>query len=276
VSAPNDALWYIVRDGQRFGPFNADAFTKLEEEGRFVATDRIWQSGEDTWIPYSDYEARKAAVRLVAPDPPASYQKRHGGRCAICRWARKSASALASALTTALHGFPLHRAVKRDDSGLSLAGDISAASAAPDSAPKETAPASANPTQASIRPSLVPLLDQSRSSGFTRELHTADLMPNDTNEVHGDSTSVIVTREDGGPLHYAPRLANEERAAAQIGLELATFRAWVMDGRLPQTLPDCDKYDLKAIHLALDRMSGIASRGNSSNDWVEKLARIRS
>jgi hypothetical protein len=276
VSAPNDALWYIVRDGQRFGPFNADAFTKLEEEGRFVATDRIWQSGEDTWIPYSDYEARKATVRLVAPDPPASYKNRHPGRCAICRWARKSATALANALTTALHSFPMHRAVTRDDSGLSLAGDTSVASAAPDSAPKETAPVSADPSQASIRASLVPLHNQSRTSGFTREQDTADLITDDTNEVQGDSTSVIATREDGGPLHYAPRLANADRAAAQIGLELTTFRAWVTDGRLPQALPDCDKYDLKAIHLALDRMSGIASRGSSSSDWVEKLAKIRS
>jgi hypothetical protein len=272
VSAPNDTLWYIVRDGQRFGPFNADAFTKLEEEGRFLATDRIWQSGESTWIPYSDYEARKAAVRLVAPDPPASYTKRPFGKCAICRWARKSASALANALTIALHSFPMHRPVTRDDSGLSLAGDTSAASTGPDSATKGTAPASADPSQTSIRPSLVPLHDQSRISGFTRDQLTADVMPNDTNEVHSDSTS----REDGVPLHYAPRLANEERAAAQIGLELTTFRAWVRDGRLPQALPDCDKYDLKAIHLALDRMSGIASRGNSSNDWVETLARIRS
>jgi len=57
-----------------------------------------------------------------------------------------------------------------------------------------------------------------------------------------------------------PRLATEVQAAAEIGLDLATFRAWVGDGRLPQALPDCGKYDMKAIHLVLDRMSGIVCR----------------
>jgi GYF domain 2 len=267
VSAPNDAVWYIVRDGERFGPFNADAFTKLEEEGRFLATDRIWHSGKDTWISYADYEARKVAARLVVPDQRPSYNKRDRQKCAICRWARKGASALANALTTAFRSFP---------SSVSVAVDTSAASAAPDPALKVTAPASADPSQESILPSLVPVYDQSRTSGFTREQHTADLMPHDTDEVHGDGMSVITIRENRGPLQYAPRLANEEQAAAQIGLELTTFRAWVTGGRLPQALPGCDKYDMKAIHLALDRMSGIASRENPSSDWVEKLARARS
>ena len=57
-----------------------------------------------------------------------------------------------------------------------------------------------------------------------------------------------------------PRRASEGQAAAQIGLDLATFRAWVVEGRLPHALPDCGKYDMKAIHLVLDRMSGIAVR----------------
>jgi hypothetical protein len=59
-----------------------------------------------------------------------------------------------------------------------------------------------------------------------------------------------------------PRLVSEGQAAAQIGLDLATFRAWVAAGRLPYALPDCGKYDMKAIHLALDRISGIAFREN--------------
>ena len=40
------------------------------------------------------------------------------------------------------------------------------------------------------------------------------------------------------------------------------FRTWVAAGRLPHALPDCGKYDMKAIHLALDRVSGIVSREN--------------
>ena len=59
-----------------------------------------------------------------------------------------------------------------------------------------------------------------------------------------------------------PRLVSEVEAAIQIGLDLATFRAWVAAGRLPHALPDCGKYDMKAIHLALDRVSGIVPREN--------------
>jgi hypothetical protein len=70
-----------------------------------------------------------------------------------------------------------------------------------------------------------------------------------------------------------PRLASEVQAAAQIGLDLTSFRRWVADGRLPRALPDCGKYDLKAIHLALDRMSNIASPGSAPNEWSRRLAR---
>ena len=50
------------------------------------------------------------------------------------------------------------------------------------------------------------------------------------------------------------RLASEKEAADYIGLEVATFRAWVSSGRLPQPIADCGKYDLKAIDLAIDRI----------------------
>jgi hypothetical protein len=70
-----------------------------------------------------------------------------------------------------------------------------------------------------------------------------------------------------------PRLVSEGQAAAAIGLEIATFHAWVADGRLPRPLPDCGKYDLKAIHLALDRMSGIGVDATQSNDRLERSAK---
>jgi hypothetical protein len=68
----------------------------------------------------------------------------------------------------------------------------------------------------------------------------------------------IINRPDPTPRYHG--LLTSCRAAAEIGLDLATFRAWVAEGRLPQALPDCAKYDMKAIHLMLDRMSGIVSR----------------
>jgi hypothetical protein len=60
-------------------------------------------------------------------------------------------------------------------------------------------------------------------------------------------------------LESTSRLVDEVQAAAHLGLDLSTFRAWVAAGRLPRALLDCGKYDVKAIHLAVDRMSGINS-----------------
>ena len=63
------------------------------------------------------------------------------------------------------------------------------------------------------------------------------------------------------------RLKNEKELAEYIGLEVATFRAWVESGRLPQPIPDCGKYDAKALDLALDRISGINSPTNALDAW---------
>jgi hypothetical protein len=65
------------------------------------------------------------------------------------------------------------------------------------------------------------------------------------------------------------RLASELKAAEAIGLELATFRHFVACGRLPKPLPECGLYDLKAIDLALDRMSGIGTPANALEQWEE-------
>lgn len=64
-----------------------------------------------------------------------------------------------------------------------------------------------------------------------------------------------------------PRLATEKEVAIYIGLDLATFRQWVGSGRLPKPLPDCGKYDLKAIDNALDRISGIGAPSNALDYW---------
>jgi hypothetical protein len=73
------------------------------------------------------------------------------------------------------------------------------------------------------------------------------------------------------------RLVLEKEAADAVGIDLATFRAWVACRRLPQDLPDCGKYDLKAIDLALDRMSGLLSSANAYDAWkVERGRNARS
>jgi predicted site-specific integrase-resolvase len=63
------------------------------------------------------------------------------------------------------------------------------------------------------------------------------------------------------------RLASEKEAAEYIGVEVATFRAWVSSGRLPQPIADCGKYDLRAIDLAIDRISGIGGATNALDAW---------
>jgi hypothetical protein len=63
------------------------------------------------------------------------------------------------------------------------------------------------------------------------------------------------------------RLVSEKKAAEAIGVELATFRDWVSSGRLPQPLPDCGLFDLKAIDAALDRISGLGNAANALDAW---------
>ena len=63
------------------------------------------------------------------------------------------------------------------------------------------------------------------------------------------------------------RLLTEKEAAEAVGLDLATFRAWVAAGKLPKPIPDCGKYDLKAIDAAIDRVSGLGGATNALDAW---------
>jgi excisionase family DNA binding protein len=64
-----------------------------------------------------------------------------------------------------------------------------------------------------------------------------------------------------------PRLLTEKEAAEAVGLSLATFRAWVSSGRLPGPIPECGKFDVKAIDAALDRISGLGGSANALDAW---------
>ena len=66
------------------------------------------------------------------------------------------------------------------------------------------------------------------------------------------------------------RLVAEKEAAEAIGLDEATFKSWVASGRLPKPIPDCGKYDLKAIDAALDRISGLGGPSNALDAWKVK------
>lgn len=56
-----------------------------------------------------------------------------------------------------------------------------------------------------------------------------------------------------------PRLTSGPDAAAYLGLTTAAFNKWVAQGRIPKPLPGTRRWDRKAIDLALDRISGIAT-----------------
>jgi hypothetical protein len=66
------------------------------------------------------------------------------------------------------------------------------------------------------------------------------------------------------------RLVSEKEAADAAGLDLATFRAWVASGKLPKPIPDCNKYDVKAIDAAIDRVSGLGGPTNALDAWRAK------
>jgi hypothetical protein len=66
------------------------------------------------------------------------------------------------------------------------------------------------------------------------------------------------------------RLATESKAAEEVGLDLATFREWVSSGKLPPPIPNCGKFDLKAIDAALDRISGLGGPANALDAWRAK------
>ncbi len=262
MSAPDNAVWYISRDGQRAGPFTNDDFARFEEAGGLRPTDQVWHTGMQSWIAYSDHDARKVAGRLVDQHPSGSSANADDETCAICLKMRKAMQAFATGLVTALGS----ASTKMRRSAASLATDASLVAGG-------TAPPSADPHPALMRRSffgakessvrsfsIAPVLERSDESNHNRDGVTPDVV-------------IDAVAEPSRPSLSTPRLVTEGQAAANIGLELATFRTWVADGRLPRALPGCGKYDMKAIHLALDHMSGIASREVGSNDLLDGFAR---
>jgi hypothetical protein len=63
------------------------------------------------------------------------------------------------------------------------------------------------------------------------------------------------------------RLVSEKEAAEEVGIPLATFRAWVEIGKMPKPLADCGLFDLKAVDAAIDRISGLGGAANALDSW---------
>jgi len=71
------------------------------------------------------------------------------------------------------------------------------------------------------------------------------------------------------------RLVSEKEAAEEIGIPLATFRAWVASGRLPKAIPDVDRWDLRALDAAIDRISGLGGGTNALDAWRARGSNAR-
>ena len=268
MSALNDPVWYISRDNQRVGPFSADEFARFEKAGTLRPTDQVWQTGMDAWIAYSDYGASRNAASISA-GPPSSATKAETEKCAICLWVRRGLRALRRTFITGRHSVSRQLAKMRSVPATSSAADASLGHA-PEDAARARPSAEAHPS--SIRPSLVGAQEPSlRPLANGPALRPASGPMGDHSKQDQDRSMSDVRTEDLAQASprlssSTPRLASEVQAAARIGLDLATFRAWVAAGRLPHALPDCGKYDMKAVHLALDRISGIASREDRVDD----------
>jgi hypothetical protein len=91
-----------------------------------------------------------------------------------------------------------------------------------------------------------------------------------------DKASPIHTMTARQALHdlgIAPRLLTREQAAAYCGLSVNGFSDWVKAGRLPGSIPGTARWDLKAIDIALDSLSGIGIGSSALDQWKAKHAR---
>jgi GYF domain 2 len=277
VLAPNDAVWFIARDRKHAGPFTADEFARFEVEGHLRPSDRVWKTGMDAWMAYGDYEARRAAMNVPTPNP-AGPPKAEQGNVSSASWSGRGLGGLTNTLAGAFRSVSARLARERDPSASPGAANHPPLHA-PEGADGRAPRTPANPHSASTRSPLAgaPEPNVQRGAGAPISERPA---PGGVTEHSGKPRHEAVSdaafadaAEAARRSRSTPRLASEVRAAIDIGLDLTTFRTWVADGRLPRALPDCGKYDMKAIHLALDRMSGIAPGEGGSSDWSNWLTR---
>ncbi|MCF6200197.1 MAG: hypothetical protein L3J67_12555 [Hyphomicrobiaceae bacterium] len=67
-----------------------------------------------------------------------------------------------------------------------------------------------------------------------------------------------------------PRGINIDEAASYCGLSVSGFRAWVRRGKVPGPLPGTHRWDLRAIDMALDKLSGIEQKEQIAplDEWL--------
>jgi predicted DNA-binding transcriptional regulator AlpA len=66
-----------------------------------------------------------------------------------------------------------------------------------------------------------------------------------------------------------PRLMSHEQAAAYCNLTLGTFDRWVKTKKLPRAIASTWRWDKRAIDLAIDKLSGVATTAEPVSAWAE-------
>lgn len=63
------------------------------------------------------------------------------------------------------------------------------------------------------------------------------------------------------------RLVGKKIAAKHCGVCIKTYDNWVSKGLVPSSLPHTNRYDLKALDLALDKLSGIEQQSEPEDEF---------
>jgi len=85
----------------------------------------------------------------------------------------------------------------------------------------------------------------------------------------------MTTKQDEAASDIRPRLLSRSQAAGYCNITMNTFSNWVRSGKLPAPLPGTRRWDMKAIDLALDPMSGLQLRPETSalDEWRARRGR---
>src|SRR3954471_19106818 len=79
---------------------------------------------------------------------------------------------------------------------------------------------------------------------------------------------------DQADTDIRPRLLSRSQAACYCSVSTSTFSNWVHSGKVPPALPGTTRWDVKAIDVALDAMSGLTRQDSSALDeWRSRRAR---
>ena len=60
---------YVMKDGQRRGPYQPFRLTEMLEDGELTPLDIVWHEGMENWLPLQDAESLRVVLRKSTPPP---------------------------------------------------------------------------------------------------------------------------------------------------------------------------------------------------------------